>query len=57
MNNKWQKQIKHLIIDDDDISDVKEISVQEFNVATINSIASKHKELRNKSKAPTFALT
>ena len=34
-----------------------EISKQDFDVATINSIAIKHKELRNKSKAPTFALT
>ena len=33
------------------------ISSQEFNVLAINSISAKHKELRSKSKAPTFALT
>lgn len=41
----------------DNLSDVKEIGATEFNVAVINSISIKHKELRNKSKAPTFALT
>lgn len=35
----------------------KIISSQQFNVLTINSISTKHKELRNESKAPTFALT
>ena len=40
-----------------DITEIKEISSDEYNVAVINSIKSKHKELRNKSKAPTFALT
>lgn len=38
-------------------SDIKEITATEFNVATINSIAVKYKELRQKSKSPTFALT
>ncbi len=41
----------------DTVSEANEISYREFNVAMINSIAAKHKELRQKSKAPTFALT
>ena len=39
------------------VKTVQQITQQQFNVAQINSIAIKHKELRNKSKAPTFALT
>lgn len=39
------------------ISEANEISKQDFNTAMINSIAVKHKELRQLSKAPTFALT
>ena len=41
----------------ENLSDIKEITITEFNVATINSIAVKHKELRQMSKSPTFALT
>lgn len=41
----------------ENLSDIKEIGTAEFNVAVINSISIKHKELRNMSKAPTFALT
>ncbi len=36
---------------------VVEISSKTYNVYTINSIQEKYKDLRNKSKAPTFALT
>lgn len=36
---------------------VEQISVQEYNVHQINSIKKKYPELRQKSKAPTFALT
>lgn len=39
------------------VNEANEISKQEFNTAMINSIAVKHKELRQLSKAPTFALT
>lgn len=39
------------------VSEVSQITTEEYNVAQINSIKSKHKELRNKSKSPTFALT
>ena len=39
------------------IKTVQQITSAEYNVAQINSIAINHKELRNKSKAPTFALT
>lgn len=39
------------------VSEANEISTRDFNVAMINSIAVKHKELRQQSKAPTFALT
>lgn len=38
-------------------TDVHQLSSAEFNLLTINSIAIKHKELRQRSKAPTFALT
>ena len=41
----------------DNLNDIKEIGATEFNVAVINSIGIKHKELRHMSKAPTFALT
>lgn len=37
--------------------DIHEITFDEYNVLQINSIAVKHKELRQKSKSPTFALT
>lgn len=36
---------------------VEEITQREFNVHHVNSIGTLYKELRNKSKAPTFALT
>lgn len=39
------------------IDHFNKITANEYNVAQINSITSKHKELRSKSKAPTFALT
>lgn len=42
---------------DGDIKEISKISQQRYNVAQINSISVKHKELRNKSKSPTFALT
>jgi len=35
----------------------EEISVEEYNVATINSIAKLYPDLRQRSKAPTFLLT
>ena len=41
----------------DTVHSLDKITQQQFNVAQTNSIAIKHKELRNKSKAPTFALT
>ena len=41
----------------DTVHSLDKITEQQFNVAQINSISVKHKELRNKSKAPTFALT
>ena len=41
----------------DSIESISLVTANEYNVAQINSIAIKHKELRNKSKAPTFALT
>lgn len=41
----------------DSIDSISLVTASEYNVAQINSISSKHKELRNKSKAPTFALT
>ena len=41
----------------DTVHSLDKITEQQFNVAQINSIAINHKELRNKSKAPTFALT
>ena len=36
---------------------IEEVSKQEAEVEIINSIKSKYKSLRQKSKAPTFALT
>ena len=39
------------------VTTVQQITSVEYNVAQINSITVKHKELRSKSKAPTFALT
>ena len=42
---------------DEDVLNIKPITVAEFNVAQINSIDDKYKELRSKSKAPSFALT
>ena len=36
---------------------VQQITSTEYNVAQINSIDDKYKELRSKSKAPSFALT
>ena len=41
----------------DSIESMSLVTANEYNVAQINSISSKHKELRSKSKAPTFALT
>lgn len=41
-----------------DITDaLNQASSEKEKVEIINSIAAKHKELRQKSKAPTFALT
>ena len=39
----------------DSIESMSLVTANEYNVAQINSISSKHKGLRNKSKAPTFA--
>lgn len=39
------------------IKSVKDITVDTFNIKTINSIKHKYKHLRQASKAPTFALT
>lgn len=39
------------------VNDLHKITPQEFNVLQINSIGHIHKEKRQKSKAPTFALT
>lgn len=52
-----QNENKLLVLDDIDIKSIKEISIDEYNKEVINSIAVKYKELRTKSKAPTFALT
>lgn len=41
----------------DEIESIKKISAKEFNVSMINSLKHKESELRQKSKAPTFALT
>ena len=41
----------------DSIDEITKISSVEYNTNQINSISAKHKELRSKSKAPTFALT
>ena len=45
------------IIIKDAPTSIKEISVQEYNVHQINSISKKYSEFRQRSKAPTFALT
>lgn len=37
--------------------EANQLSSQQFNVKQINSIKSKYPDLRQKSKAPTFALT
>ena len=39
------------------ISKPKKISIEDFNVTSINSIETKHPKIRQKSKAPTFVLT
>lgn len=41
----------------EEIKEIKEITVQEYNVHQINSISKKYPNLRQASKAPTFALT
>lgn len=41
----------------DPIESIDEISVSTFNVQAINSIADLYEPIRQKSKAPTFALT
>lgn len=47
-----------IIIDDtDEIISINKLTVVQYNVAQINSIQYKYKELRNKGKAPVFALT
>ena len=53
--NLWRIYMEISITDT--VHSLDKITQQQFNVAQINSIAIKHKELRNKSKAPTFALT
>lgn len=40
----------------DSIDELKQVSVAEYNVNQINSIADKYPKLRSKSKAPSFAL-
>lgn len=49
MNNQKENM---LLMIDDDISDVKEISVTEYNQTVINSIQFKYPHLRQSSKAP-----
>lgn len=39
-----------------EITSIEEISLEEYNVATINSIKDKYPKERQKSKGPTFAL-
>lgn len=39
------------------VEDIHEVSSNEYNVNNINSIQRRYKELRQMSKAPTFALT
>lgn len=39
------------------VEDVHTISSTEYNVMAINSVSIKYKDWRQKSKAPTFALT
>lgn len=41
----------------EEIKEIKEITVQEYNVHQINSISKKYPNLRQASKSPTFALT
>lgn len=38
-------------------SSIEEIPLEEYNPLVINSIASRYAKERQKSKAPTFALT
>lgn len=45
------------IIIKDAPTSIKEITVQEYNVHQINSISKKYSKFRQRSKAPTFALT
>lgn len=40
-----------------EIESIKKISAKEFNVSMVNAIKHREPELRNRSKAPTFALT
>ena len=40
-----------------EINSITEISSKQFNQTQINSIKYSYKELRQESKAPTFALT
>lgn len=42
---------------DNQVESIHEISSEEFNRIEINCISYKYKEERQKSKAPTFALT
>ena len=42
---------------DKDVTNIEEISAQSFNVHKVNSIKSLYPEVRQQSKAPTFALT
>lgn len=41
----------------EEIKELKEITPQEYNVHQINSISKKYSKFRQRSKAPTFALT
>lgn len=45
------------IVINEPVTEAKEIPLSEFNVNMINSIQTKYKDWRSKSKAPTFALT
>lgn len=46
-----------MLIQIEELKPIKEITPQQFNVESINSIKKKYPKLRNMSKAPTFALT
>lgn len=50
--NKSNQQENMLLTIDEDIKSISEISVNEYNVLTINSIGERYKHYRQSSKAP-----